>query len=181
MSDDAYESYNARESFPPLASSVSFSEHQSADSVHSVSRVSFSAQQDSFPGYDSSISEHPPYSPVPDPAHPWEDPPPPSYDLNQVETTAIQQEDCNSNLASTRADSQENTIARPCCEQCNKSFSEERGLERHVQTIHGRSEGDWVCPVKTCGKRYKKVNRIDNFRRHCRRKHPLMDLKEFGL
>jgi hypothetical protein len=38
-----------------------------------------------------------------------------------------------------------------------------------------------VCTVKGCGKYGKPVSRKDNFKRHCQKRHPLVDLMKFGL
>ena len=182
VSDDARESCSARESSSPLATFLSLSENESADSVHSGLGVSFSAQQDNFPGYNPFDGDNLPYSPIPDSAHPWDETQQQSYDSVSVETTAeLQQQPYDSTSAEIRAGSQDGSTSRHRCDKCNKSFADNNGLKRHVETIHEHGQVDWVCTVKSCGKYGRPILRKDNFRRHCKKKHPTVNLKQFGL
>lgn len=182
MSDDARESYSARESSSPPATFLTLSENESAGSFHSGIGISFSAQQDNFHGYNHFEGDNLPYSPLPDSAHPWDETQQQSCDSISVETTVeIQQQSHGSTSVETRAGSQDGSTSRLRCDKCNKSFTDNNGLKRHVETIHEHGHVDWVCTVKGCRKYKRKVSRKDNFRRHCKRKHPTVDIKHFGL
>lgn len=166
MSNDASELCIEREKFPPLATYTFslLSENESADSVHSGSGDLFTAQQGNFSG-DSHFNAHNlPYSPVPDPAHPWGE---------------IQQQFNDSKSVETTAGTPDDSTSRPHCDICNKSFVSNSSLKRHFKTAHGQTS--WVCTVKGCGKYNIPVARKDNFRRHCKKKHPTVNLEQFGL
>ena len=182
MSDDARKSWSVRESSPPLATFSFISEAESADSVHSGLGVSFSAQQDNLSGYNWFDAHNLPHSPVPDSAHPWDETQQQSYDSTLVETTAeIQQPSCDSTSVKVTAGSQDDSTSRHYCEICDSSFAGNNGLKRHVETSHKYGSVYWVCTVRSCGKYDRPVFRKDNFRRHCKKKHPLVNLKQFGL
>jgi uncharacterized Zn-finger protein len=182
VSDDARESCSARESSSPLATFLSLSENESADSVHSGLGFSFSAQQDIFPGYNPFDGDNLPYSPISDFAHPWDETQQQSHDSISVETTAeTKQQPYDSNSVEIRAGSQDGSTSRHRCDKCNKSFADNNGLKRHVETKHEHGQVDWVCTVKSCGKYGRPFSRKDNFRRHCKTKHPMVNLKQFGL
>ena len=142
------------------------SENVYADSVHLGSEHLFTAQQDSSLSYSEFTSGTVPYSPLPDSAHPWDDAP-----LLLHESTP----------AYSNASSQEHSTSSNLCETCNVSFTSASSLKRHVETVHKLGETYWVCTVKSCPKYDKPEFRKDNFRRHCRRKHPTINLKAFGL
>jgi hypothetical protein len=182
VSDDAREFCSARESSTPLDTFSFLSENESADSVHSGLGVSFSAQQDNFSGYNRFDAHNPPHSPIPDSAHPWDETQQQSYDSTSVETTAeIQQQSYDSASVEKTAGSQDDSTSRHRCDICNKSFASNTGLKRHVETMHEYGKAYWVCTVKSCGKYDRPVFRKDNFRRHCKKKHPTVNLKQFGL
>ena len=181
MSDDAREPCSARESSPPLATFSILSETESADSVHSGLGVSFSAQQDNFSGYNWFDAHNLPHSPIPDSAHPWDEIQQQSCDPTLVETTAeIQQQSCDSISVKVTAGSQDDTVSPHRCDICNTSFTGNNGLKRHVETIHEYGQVYWVCTVKSCGKYDRPVFRKDSFRRHRKKKHPSVNLKQFG-
>ena len=182
MSNDACESCRARESSLPLATFSFLSENERADSVHSGLGVCFSAQQDNLSGYNWFDAHNIPHSPVPDSAHPWDETQPQSYDSTLVETTVeIQQPSCDSTSVKATAGSQDDSTSRHHCEICDKNFAGNNGLKRHVETSHKYGSVYWVCTVRSCGKYDRPVFRKDNFRRHCKKKHPLVNLKQFGL
>jgi hypothetical protein len=166
VSDDARESCSARESYPSPAAFWSLSENESADSVHSGLGAFFTAQQDSFSGYNDFDVDDRPYSPIPDSAHPWDEIQPQPFGSTSVETPAGSQNDSTS---------------RHCCDICGKRFASNTGLKRHVETIHNQGKDYWICTIKNCGKYDRPVFRKDNFRRHCKKKHPMVHLKKFGL
>lgn len=66
------------------------------------------------------------------------------------------------------------------CGICNKKFKGNNELRRHTKTTHNKSQ-HWVCTVVSCNKYNVPVYRLDNFKRHCRTEHPLINLEEFGL
>jgi len=181
VNDNACSSCSARENFSPLAPFSSLSENESADSVHSELRFPFSAQQDNLPGHNAIDGDNRPYSPIPDSSHPWDETQQrSSYDPIFVETTPeIQQQPYDSALAKTRAGSQDGGSSRHRCNECNKSFADKNGLKRHVKTIH--SPAQWACTVAGCRKFGKAVSRKDDFRRHCKKSHPMVNLEQFGL
>jgi hypothetical protein len=182
VSDNARESCTAHESSPSLATFSFLSENESADSVPSGLGVSFSAQQDNFSGYNRFDAHNLPHSPIPDSAHPWDETQQQSYDSTSVETTAdIQQQSYDSTSVKTTAGSQDDSTSRHRCDICNKSFAGNNGLKRHVETMHEYGQAYWVCTVKSCGKYDRPVFRKDNFRRHCKKKHRTVNLKQFGL
>lgn len=182
MSNDAREPCSAPESSPPLATFSFLLETESADSVHSEFGVSFSAQQDNFSRYNRFDAYNLPHSPIPDSAHPWDEIQQQPYDSTLVETTAeIQQQSCASVSVKVTAGSQDDSTSRHRCDICKESFASNIGLKRHVETIHEYGRVYWVCTVKSCGKYDRPVFRKDNFRRHCKTKHPLVNLKQFGL
>ncbi|CZR52923.1 uncharacterized protein PAC_02800 [Phialocephala subalpina] len=181
VNDNACGSCSVRENFSPLAPFSSLSENESADSVHSGLRFPFSAQQDNPPGHNAIDGDNRPYSPIPDSSHPWDETQQrSSYDPIFVETTPeIQQQPYDSTLAKTRAGSQGGGSSRHRCNECNKSFADKNGLKRHVKTIHNPAQ--WVCTVAGCRKFGKAVSRKDDFRRHCKKRHPTVNLEQFGL
>ncbi|KAK8043548.1 hypothetical protein PG993_005978 [Apiospora rasikravindrae] len=162
--DDALQTCFAREIYTPPASSIS-PESESADSVHGDSGALLSAQHDNFPGYTPFYTNNLPQSPIPDSIHPWDEPQQPRC-LVSVETPAT---------------SQDNSASHHSCFICNKSFVTDCHLKRHLETTHKHGKDYWICTVKSCRKYCVPNFRKDNFRRHCRRKHPTVDLKEFGL
>jgi hypothetical protein len=172
---------SARETFSPLAAVSSLSENESADSVHSGLRFPFCAQQDNLPGHNAIRGDNRPYSPIPDSSHPWDETQQQSsYDPILVETTPeIQQQPYDSSLARTRAVPQDGGSSRHRCNECNQSFADKNGLKRHVKTIH--SPPQWFCTVPGCRKFGKAVSRKDDFRRHCKTRHPTVNLEQFGL
>lgn len=166
MSDDARGTCSTRESFSPFPAFSFVSEKESADSVHSGLGVSLSAQHDSFPGYNLFDSHNIPHSPIPDSAHPWDEIQPQSYDSISIEK---------------KASSQDKSTSRNRCDICKVTFADKNGLKRHLTTTHEYGKTYWVCTVKSCRKYDIPNPRKDNFTRHCRKKHPTVDLKRFGL
>ena len=137
MNCNAYGSYSVRETFSPLAPFSSLSENESADSVYSGLRFPFIAQHDNLPGHNAIDGGNRPYSPIPDSSHPWEETQQrSSYDPIFVETTPeTQQQPYDSTLAKTRAGSKDGGSSRHRCNECNQSFADKNGLNRHAKTI----------------------------------------------
>ncbi len=59
------------------------------------------------------------------------------------------------------------THMRRDCAVCNKSFSDNGSLKRHIKTVHGSKV--FIC--RYCGGKY---NRRDNFRQHQLKAHQLL-------
>ncbi|KAH7227144.1 uncharacterized protein BKA55DRAFT_584194 [Fusarium redolens] len=150
---------------PPTSSSV-FSENESADVAHSGLGVPFRAQQEEHSGYGRFDTNNLPHSPIPDSAHPWDE---------------VQQQSFGPTSAETIPKSHQSSTSRHRCDICKNSFASNTGLKRHVETTHEYGRTYWVCTVKSCGKYDRPVFRRDNFRRHCKTKHPTVDLEQFGL
>jgi hypothetical protein len=179
--DDARESCSARESSSPLTAFSRLSENENTGSVHSGLGLSFSARQDNFPNYSHHDGDQLPYSPLPDAAHPWDEFQQQSRISVPVTAVAmLQQQPDNSTSTETGLNPQGDSQCRPSCHLCKQSFSNNSGLNRHIETIH-EQKYDWFCPVKTCRKYKKPYSRKDNFKRHCEKKHPTTSLKNFGL
>ncbi|KAL7921856.1 hypothetical protein ACQKWADRAFT_313646 [Trichoderma austrokoningii] len=141
------------------------SENDCVDGALSESGDSARSQQDRSSGYGLFDLHNLPQSPIPDSAHPWDE-------IQHPSSTASVEETASDNVAPSR----------PRCDICNESFAAKSILTRHVKTAHKDKRKEyWVCTVKGCGKYNKPVSRKDNFRRHCLNKHPMVDLKEFGL
>lgn len=155
-----------RESSLPPSNPSFLSENESADSVHSGSGVLSSAQQDIFPGYNCLDAHNLPHSPILDPAHPWDE---------------SQQQPNDPTSAKTAAGPRHVQISRHRCDICKKSFVNSSVLKRHFETMHEYGRVYWACTVKSCKKYDKPVTRKDNLIRHCKTKHPTVDLKHFGL
>lgn len=163
---DACETCSAYESVPPPNSSSFLSANESADGIHSGLGVSSHAQQDDSSGYGHFDLHNLPHSPVPDSAHPWDE---------------IQQQSLGPTSVETTRGSRRDSTSRHRCDVCNTSFASNNGLKRHIETTHEYGRTYWVCTVKGC-RRYDKPDfRKDNFKRHCKKKHPTVDLKQFGL
>jgi hypothetical protein len=141
----------------------------------------FNAQQNNLPSHNAIEGDNRPYSPIPDSSHPWEETQQGSYyDSIFVETTSeIQQQPYDSTLAKTRADSQNGSSSRHRCDKCNYSFANKNGLKRHVKTIYNPAQ--LIYTVAGCRKFGKAISKKDNPRRYCRKKHPTVNLEQFGL
>jgi len=178
---NAYGSCIVRENSSPLAPFSSLSENKSAESIHSELRLPFSAQQDNLHGYNTIDRNNRPYSPIPDSSHPWDE----AQDRSSCnpifvgEIPEIQQRTYDSTLAKTGTVPQDGGVSRHRCTECNQSFADKNGLKRHVKTIH--SPAQWGCTVVGCRKFGKAVARKDDFRRHCKKRHPTVKLEQFGL
>lgn len=155
-----------RESSLPPSTPSFLSENESADCVHSGSGVLCSAQQDSFSDYNHFDTHNLPHSPILDPAHPWDESQQPPRDSTSAKTTAGPRHDKTS---------------RHRCDICKKSFVNRSVLKRHFETTHEYGRVYWACTVKSCKKYDKPVARKDNLIRHCKTKHPTVDLRHFGL
>lgn len=166
VSDEAHTNSDVPASRTQLTPFSLLSEGGNTDSVHSGSGVSFTAQQYSFAGSNNFEGSDLPYSPIPEVTHPWDE---------------SQQQLYNSTTAETKGSSPDDLKSHSHCETCNESFASNNSLKRHVETVHDRDKTYWVCTVKGCGKYERPVFRKDNFRRHCKKKHPTVNLKQFGL
>ncbi|KAL9489739.1 hypothetical protein ACSS6W_002016 [Trichoderma asperelloides] len=184
-SNDAIEIYSERESSPSSTAYSPSSENENADSTLLQLGDSFGTQQDRFLGRGHGHGPNIPHSPIIDPTHhPWEETYPPLEEtLPPLENIQQQQQQATSPISveETTTGSQDNGTARPRCNICDRNFASKSILARHFKIKHAVNREYWVCTVKGCSKYMKEVSMKYNFRRHCRTKHPRVDLKQFGL
>jgi hypothetical protein len=186
---------SARDSFPSSATqSSSSTQDERVVSAHSVSGDSTRSQRDRFSGFGLFNANNLPQSPIPDSAHPWDEIRQPC-NTALVETSSTsspgngtpdetQQSYSTTSVEETPKSSTDNGAPRLHCDQCNVSFATKSNLTRHVKTAHKDNiRVFWVCPIESCGKskKEKRYWRKDNFRRHCVKKHPRMDLTKLEL
>lgn len=165
MRDDARESSSACESYLPPTDAFSFYPEDESAGIAYTGLEDFSgAQQDSLLGYNHSDNNNPPYSPIQDSTHPWQDLPEPTY----------------ASLIEPPAASQDGHYPRFPCNSCSKNFAHESSLSRHVKDKHTRGTDYWACTVFTC-KMFDVSVRKENLRRHFQSQHPLVDIKKLGL
>lgn len=124
------------------------------------------AQHDTDTGFTTTHNPlNCPHSPIPWSPHPWQEP----QQQQTIATTA------------PLTKSFEAPESRHQCELCQGHFRHQSSLHRHVKEQHKRGVEYWVCTVKGCKKFDKPVLRKDNFKRHCKKRHPGVDLQKFGI
>jgi uncharacterized Zn-finger protein len=147
----------------------SYSENETAGSVPAnLGALSRNTQQNISSGFNQPNIENIPHSPIIDSAHPWEEVPSAHIATASAETVS-------------ETSTQDKNISRYLCEICDKRFGRQGDLKRHLDTKHRLGKDYWVCTVERCRIYGKPVFRKDNLRRHCRKKHPRVDLKKFDL